>query len=217
MCALGLDGAPRPDDYVARAMELLRILFPVMGGTDVVISDQRPLGRQVYPDAINPFSITLTNHKGLNPLGAYFTFDFKTQDLRDVLISGPFVTDRVRKFEKEVDEHPDWSEEQIVARLKTAGAKFGPDNRDQFLRALPLKELEPVTGRLEVTGDVFSVRSASIGGDPPVAAIGWTVTATWHRADGKFEGDCILLFEPFEGALWSYSMSSLPRPTGSKR
>jgi hypothetical protein len=217
LCGPVLAGAPRPDDYVARAMEFLRSLFPAMGGTDAIISDQRALGRELYPDAINPLSIKLTHRSGPDPLGAYFTFDFKTHDLRDVLISGPVVTDRVRKFEQEVDGHPEWSEDQILARLKAAGAKFGPNDREEFLRTLPLKKLEPLVGHLEVTGDVFSVRSASIDGDPPVAAIAWTVTAKWHSADGKLEGDRILLFEPFEGTLWSYSMSSSPRPTGSRR
>ena len=216
LCASALDAAPRPDEYVARAIEFLRILFPAMGGTDVIIFDQRPLERQLYPDAINPFSITLTTHKGPDPLGAYFTFDFKTNDLKDAMILGPFVRDRVENLMKEVDEHPEWSDAQIVARLKAAGARFGPNDREEFLRSLPLKKLEPLVGQLEVIGDVFSVRSASVGGDQPVAAIGWTVGAKWHSADGKFEGNRILQFEPFEGALTSYSISSPPRPTGSK-
>ena len=215
-CASALGGAPRPDDYVARAMQFLRSLFPDLRGTDAIVSDQRPLQRQSYPDIINPFEIKLTYRSGADPLGAYFTFDFATHDLRSVLISGPFVSSRVQKLEKEVDEHPEWSEQQIVEKLKSAGAKFGPNDREELLRALPLKELEPLTGRLEVTGDVFNVRSASVGGDQPVAAIAWTVTAKWHSADGKLEGNCVLLFEPFEGALWSYSMSSPARPAGSQ-
>ena len=216
-CASALYGAPRPEDYVARAMQFLRSFFPALGGTEAVIFDRRNLERQLYPDTINPFAIRLTDRNSPDPLWAYFTFDFERHELRDVSISGPFVRGRVEKFEEEVDEHPEWSEDQIVARLKAAGAKFGPNDREEFLHTLPLKKLEPLIGQLEITGDVFSVRSASVGGDQPVAAIAWTVTAKWHSADGKFEGDRILLFEPFEGYLWSFSMSSPPRLTQPKR
>jgi hypothetical protein len=194
-------------------MQLLRSLFPALGGTRAQIFDEESLGRQFYPDVINPFTIQLSRGQD-TALWAWFRFDFRTHDLRNVRISGPFVHDRLDKFEKEVNEHPEWSDEEVVSRVKAAGAKFGPHDQEEFLRALPLKKLEPITGRLEVVDSDFSVRNRA--GQQPVAAIGWIVKAKCYSEDGKFEWDTVLLFEPFEGALRDYSISSARRPTPAK-
>jgi hypothetical protein len=179
-----------------------------------MIFDDGYLGRTSYPDVINPFDIQLSSSQG-TPLSASFRFDFVTHDLRNLLISGPFVDDRVYKISKEVDEHAEWSDDEVAARLKAAGAKFGPDDREAFLRALPLKKLEPVTGPLELVDAGFIGRNRV--GDEPVTNLGWIVSAKLYSADGKYETDTILLFEPFEGALWSYRIRSPWRPVGSKR
>lgn len=216
LCAPALTPATRPDDYVARAMQLLRSLFPALGGTDSVIFDHRSLDRQLYPNVINPFTIKLSGSPD-SPLWARFTFDFETHDLRDVSISGPFVHDRMDKLKEEVDEHPEWSDEEVVARLKAAGAKFGPDDQEAFLRALPLKKLEPITGRLEVVLAGLNIRSDPFDHRKPEALLSWVVHAKCHSADGRYEADSILLFEPFEGALWSFSISSPRRPTSANQ
>lgn len=219
LLALGapaLAGAPKPDNYVERALQLLRSLFPALGGAKAVIFDEATLGTQVNPDVMNLFSIKLIGSQDPAPLGALFRFDVKTHDLRDVVISGPFIDDRIDKMEKEVNEHPEWSDEEVVARLKAAGARFGPDDRDAFLRAIPLKQLEPVIGTLELGhADIFPLRNEFA--DQPTATLRWIVDAKWHSADGKYEADTRLSFEPFEGALQSFSMISLRRPAPPKQ
>ena len=215
LCAVALADAPRPDDHIARALQLLRSLFPALGGTKAVIFDEATLGTQVNPDVMNLFSIKLIGSQDPAPLAALFRFDIKTHDLRDVEISGPFIDDRIDKMEKEVNEHPDWSDEEVVARLKAAGARFGPDDRDAFLRGIPLKQLEPTIGTLEVVdADIFPLRNEFA--DQPTATLRWIVDAKWHSADGKYEADARLAFEPFEGALQSFRMRSPRRATLAK-
>lgn len=218
VCAATLAGEPRRDDYIVRAIQFLHVLFPALKGTQAVIWDRRFLERQPNPDVINRFEIQLGfSRQQESPLGADFAFDDDTHDMRSVMMLGTLVLGREHRLEEEVDQHPEWSEQQIVARLKAAGAKFGPDDREAFRRSLPLQQLEPLVGRLEVMDYSFSIRTDS---DQPVAGIGWSVHAKCYSTDGKFETDSILLFEPFEGTLWSFSPApGLPRrrPVGVKQ
>jgi hypothetical protein len=183
-CVPAVTGATGPDDYTARAKQFLRTLYPGLPRVRAVIYDETDLGgRPANPDVITPLVIQLypSPHQavvvGQPPpsqdivLAARFDFDLETHDLRRVWVSGPFVDGRQEKLMKEVDAHPEWSDEQVVKALKAAGARFGPDDREAFLRALPLKELEPFTGRLEVRSVYFNLRlvldaekSAVLGG-----------------------------------------------------
>ena len=217
-CAPTLAGEPRPDDYIVRAIQFLHVLFPAMARTRAVIIDEHDSERQPNPDVINRFEIQLGfSRQQESPIAGDFAFDNDTHDMRSVMILGPLVHGRVEKLEAEVNEHPEWSEEQIGMRLKAAGAKFGPDDREAFRRSLPLKQLEPLTGRLEVTDYFFTVRDDSVGGDPPSANIGWIVHAKCYSTDGKFWTGGMLLFEPFEGTLWSFSQTSPRMPVGTKQ
>jgi hypothetical protein len=125
---------------------------------------------------------------------------------------GPVHLGRVDRLAKEVEAHPEWPDAQVVAALNAAGARFGPDHRAEFLRALPLKALEPLTGPLEVVSAKFGVRFDRVAEDePPKADLSWDVEAKWHSQDRRYEADCSLTFEPFEGALTRLRFRSPPR------
>lgn len=143
-------------------------------------------------------------------LGGRFQFDNQTKQLRLVWVSGPFIEDRVDKVRKGVDEHPEWPDARAVEALKAAGAKFGPDDRAELLRALPLKKLEPFTGSLEAVSAEFVVR-LTYQDEKPEAPLQWRVEAKWHSEDGQYEADCSLSLEPFEGFLVSFRLKSPPR------
>lgn len=205
LCAPTLAGQPRRDDYLVRAIQFLKVLFPAMERTQAVIWDKRDPDRRPYPDVFNRFEVQLAfSRLPESAIVGDFAFDTDTHDMRSVMIRGTSVLGRQEKLEEEIDQHPEWSEQQIVARLKAAGAKFGPDDREAFRRSLPLQQLEPLTGRLEVTDYFFHVR-AGLGGPDSPAALGWNVYAKCYSTDGKYETDTILLFESFEGTLWSFS------------
>jgi hypothetical protein len=197
-CVLEVTGATAPDDYTARAKQFLRTLYPGLPRVRAMIDDETDLGgRPAYPNVITPFVISLypSPHQavvvGQPPpsqdmvLAALFDFDLETHDLRRVRVWGPFVTGRQEELVKEVDAHQEWSDEQVVKALKAAGAKFGPDDREAFLRALPLKELEPFTGRLEVRSVRFNLRLVLDA--EKSALLAWRVEATWHSPDGRLE------------------------------
>jgi len=135
-------------------------------------------------------------------LTADFGFDLQTEkeDLWRAWVESPLVRCRLEKLAGEVDENPEWSEARVLTALKDAGAKFGPDHKAEFLRALPIEELKPFVGKLEVVSVEFEVREQT----ETKAYLTWIVRAKWHSPDGRTEADCVLTFEPFEGKLTQY-------------
>jgi hypothetical protein len=145
---------------------------------------------------------------------AQFTFDWQTanKELMDLTVWGPFVLGRTREFAKEVDRHAEWSDARVTEALNEAGAKFGPDHRAEFVRALPLEKLEPfMGGPLDVVSAEFYVRPSTSKEAHPA----WIVQAKWHSPDGRL-ADCPLVFEPFEGKLQSIFRTPLPPNAGGE-
>jgi len=214
-----LAAAPTAEEYVARAMQVLRGLFPQLTQANVVISYRAILSSPNPLHNRDTFHISL--YRSHNPTVGDLSarseslfdsmFQFHTNEhpcqcldhqLKQLMNVGPFISDRVERLKKEVDSHPEWPDAQVVAALKSSGAKFGPDSLAEFIRALPLRALEPVTGRLEVVSAKFGIRFDRVAEDkPPEADLSWTVDAKWHSKDGQYEADYILTFEPFNGAL----------------
>jgi hypothetical protein len=215
----------RPDDFFARAKQLIRALYPNLDPSlDVVIyahsfgvSDPR------NPDIMNAFTMDLReplSHflvvvplnspppppRNLDPvLSADFAFNRLTdgKELLNLAVGGPAVTGRRDEFAKEADKHPEWSEAEVAAAMNKAGAKYGPDRKTQFLRELPLQQLKPYIGAdLEVVSAEFDVWPLYRHQAMP----GWSVKAKWHGTSGQM-GDCILLFESFDGKLLSLDRS----------
>ncbi len=216
LCAAST-AAPRDDDYIARGIRLLRALYPGLHHVVAVIGDTRDLDvlPPAYPDAIYLFWINLFHDHCCDPgprkpseplLSADFNFDPERRLLKHLWVSGPFLTGRLDKLRTELDEHPDWPDARLVQALKAAGAKYGPDDQAAFLRALPLKELEPYTGPLEVVSTEFDVRLPVYKGEKPKADLTWWVEAKWHSADGRLEARRTMTFEPFDGALMRYDI-----------
>src|SRR5262249_34671508 len=140
----------------------------------------------------HPYPVVVTNRPPApqrDPLlWARFQFNLQTQELLLLTIGGPFVDERRQKLSEEVDQNPQWSDERVVQELKRAGAKFGPNDREEFLRELPLKNLEPFTGRLEVVSADFNIRSEPFDDDvKPEALLSWRVEAKWHSANGSLQ------------------------------
>lgn len=234
LCAQPSSNAPRPEDYVARAKQLIRKFYP---GLDpylrpVIIDDNVMGGPEIRDSGItNSFTLQLRDLgiNGLRPgvqkadgwcsepvLEARFGFDLQKHELLELWVWDHPVMDRQIELAKEVDGHPDWSDEKIFAALNDAGAKYGPDHREEFLRALPLESLRPfVGGELKVESVEFHTRSFDHSAD-----LTWWVWAKWQSPDGR-ETECSMAFEPFEGRIQSFSRQfatrkAAGRTTGSR-
>jgi hypothetical protein len=111
--------------------------------------------------------------------------------IRHFEASGEFVAGKLESFRKEVKAHPDWQEKDILAALAASQAKFGPEQRDQFLRAIPSTMIAKYSGcRLDLNKAKF------MGGES-----NWLIPGTARR--GKESVPCNVKFEPFEGKLLS--------------
>ena len=227
LCARVSTAATRPDDYVARAKQLIRMLYPDLDRRlrPVIVAESGLGGPDsVEPDVMNSFFLELHDIEprlGKAPracwcsdpvLSAQFSFDRRTEkkELLDVLAFGPGVFGRGDKFAEEAAGHPEWSDEDIVKAMNKAGAKFGPEHKAELLRALPLEGLAPfMGGEIEVVSAEFRVQMLGAGN----AALIWLVRANWHGSGGR-EADCTLMIEPFDGKLQEVSRQALTHKAG---
>ena len=114
---------------------------------------------------------------------------------------GPVIGDRDAdgRFEAFVQAHPDMTDTEIVAARKKFGTKYGPDDKDQFIKDLPLRNLEPFLGKLELLSVENSfplLKNRDHVGIWPL----WAVQVLATQRDGtkvKYE----LTFDHFKGDL----------------
>lgn len=205
----------RSDDYIARAKQFFRVLYPGLDrNLRAVITDDHRLHE---PYNLNSFNIELHDLElkpGVGPtacwcsapaLSARFVFDWQTEAKELVIMAagGTVLNGRTDKFIEELKRHPAWSDTQVIAALDEAGARFGPNHKSEFLRVLPIRELKPFTGELELISVEFYLSELDLDGKRSKVAPSWFVRAKWH-GPGDLEEDCNLIFEPFEGRLMSF-------------
>jgi hypothetical protein len=194
-----------PDDYTARAKEFLGRLYPRLDDRlSVVITGPVLRGGVMAPDVMNRFRVELYGREPSaadgsaagapeSVLSADFTFDWQTEkkELVHLQVWGPTIDSRRDKVLEELKIHSGRSEAQLAEALNKAGAKYGPDHKAEFLRAVPLERLGPyLGGELKIVSVDFL----------PRAGLSWAVQTRWHSPDGR-EADCTLSFEPFDGLL----------------
>jgi len=102
---------------------------------------------------------------------------------------GSLIDDR--KDDKEVYEivraHPQMTYAEIVSTMKQHGTKYGPDDKEQFIKDLPLKELEPFLGKLRIVSVTFRQMDKDSGSVPWVDRWlwpDWTVKVQATTKDG---------------------------------
>jgi hypothetical protein len=101
---------------------------------------------------------------------------------------GKFVEDKQSDLLAEIKAHPDWKEPDLLAALRKAGAKFGPENKEAFLRSVPIDVI------YEFSACRLDLRNATFGAD-----YGWVVQGTYRQ--GRKQYPCHATFEPFDGKL----------------
>ena len=112
-----------------------------------------------------------------------------------------------------MDQHPEWTVDQIGNEMTKTGAYYGPSARDKLLKAIPLRSLETFFGKISVTDLRFDLRY-----DPDekriMGTMNWLLTTT-VRTQTKKNLTYIFSFEPFGGRLLRLSKDPIDFSDGS--
>jgi hypothetical protein len=110
---------------------------------------------------------------------------------------------KLARAQEAVREHLQWNGEQIADYLKKSGAKYGPWNKSEIVRKIPLEQLTPFLGKLTLDSVQFVniVPEGNVGGGPHPLLLWEAVVSTYDPQFGEIQ--LKLFFEPFEGKLHS--------------
>lgn len=101
---------------------------------------------------------------------------------------GKFVDEKQNTFIADLKAHPEWKEPEKLEALLKAGPKYGPENKEAFLKSVPADIIYQFSScRLN-----FGI--ATFGAD-----YGWVIQGTHHERNRDYP--CHANFEPFEGRL----------------
>jgi hypothetical protein len=136
-----------------------------------------------------------------------------TWGLMQLFIEGDLAnSNRNEAIASLVESHPEWSDEQAAGALKSAGALYGPADKNDFVKSLHLPELEKSFGLKLVSAEnskqIDAPRPAPIQfqGWPNSEHVGsfgrfeWVVRVAADFGDGHTK-QYGLGFEPFQGKL----------------
>lgn len=99
-----------------------------------------------------------------------------------------------------VESHPEWPEDQEIRALEDAGAKYGPADKERFIRNLPLDRAKGILGQLKIVKVDFNVPNSDHTGNFAAGTLNWTVRAEAQLPDGT-RTRYAFGFEPFDGRL----------------
>jgi len=118
----------------------------------------------------------------------------------------PFLNDeKQHALTRLVDEHPEWSDAQMTDALSAAGAKFGPNQEETLLARLPLKELESILGKIEMSPAKFTFRGNS---EPPFYAV-MDCLIRFHATKSGRHDEYTMSVEPFGGKVVTFGRRPL--------
>ena len=77
---------------------------------------------------------------------------------------GTFVQEKRAVLLAEMKSHPEWKDPEMLELLQKAGATFGPENRDDFLKSVPATAIYEFSAcRLDLRTATFSAGSYAWG------------------------------------------------------
>jgi hypothetical protein len=223
--------APVTKNYVRWAQEFLTSLYPDLGGKgyvasletsfryDVPVIEDRQFDLYIGRGSKNLILGYLAGYEGQNPppTNAYpgpvypeqlliSSFQFAEEGrLLSFASKGPVVgsTDKYREIVNLVSRSPAMTDSEAAAILKQAGARYGPSDKDEFAKHLPIEKLQRFFGPLKVASVDFPV---SDGNGVRAGWPEWHVLAVSNGGgrDVKYQ----LWFEPFKGDL--VRLSTIP-------
>ncbi len=100
-----------------------------------------------------------------------------------------------------VRDHPDWTDADLATAMAERGAKFGPQQRREFVRQLHLERFAAVVGKVDKVETFFNWKLGLRPAEPQDMTFpGWIVKLRARQPKGLTM--CYLLsFEPFEGRV----------------
>ncbi|MCI0347784.1 MAG: hypothetical protein L0Z53_00015 [Acidobacteriales bacterium] len=136
-----------------------------------------------------------------------FSFYKKDESIAEVHANG-INNETMTAMRQLVDKNPHWSDNEVSATLRRAGARFTPYNRREFIRMIPMRQIAQVFGPARIVSVEFSSRDPLARKEGrPAANLMWRVRAV-ARANPRNE--FYMVFEPFDGALTYFSRTILP-------
>jgi hypothetical protein len=113
---------------------------------------------------------------------------------------GELITAKLDRLKEQIKQNPTWTEEEMVEALKQSHPKFGPDQREAFLKQVPLQLIRDFSGcKLDLTRARFRAFRLGSPPDEPVIYIYWEIEGTYKRH--RDSATCSAHFEPFDGKL----------------
>jgi hypothetical protein len=208
-------------NYVLTAQEFLKSMYPNLSGKKRFLTIQTSILYDEPAAQLNQFQLFVgagPKDQLLGYLGGYMgekppkdykpgpvypkqflTVGFKFDNqgrLLSLAPSGPALgnPDANDAFLTSVEDHPEWSDERLAAALKDEGAKYGPTDKKDFTRNLPIRTLQRFLGKMNILSVEFT------GLDRPNILPMWVVKAkAGPPAANQLTYE--LWFEPFKGDL----------------
>ena len=229
----GLPAPAQKDNPFMIAQDILKVFYPELFGNQwhLNVSTSQPIDDDRWGEfsgfdfkvarfgpgtSFNPTFDESTGKMATPPQNTTF-LEGRTWVGRDGRITQFFVrgdlahspqNDAIHKL---IESHPEWSDEQDVAALKKAGARYGPNDKQQFVDSLHLDKAEKVLGKLKVVLLEFQT-VANPQHDGSFASLFWVVHAEAQLPDGT-RGRYVFGFEPFGGKLTDLSFKPNPEST----
>jgi hypothetical protein len=213
--------------YVAQARDILRTLHPELNDKGYALSIATPINYDRPDESSQYFELNVGDrfkdiilgyiggYQGEKPKDykpgpihpkQYLTgiFTYQAGRLRSFSVSGSAVgnPDAMLALREQVAvPKPATTAAKANSVLKQSGAKYGLDDKETFVAALPLAKLEPFIGKLSITSVKFG---GSDEDDDDVRASSWPDWTILAKAQqGNRQVTIRMLFEPFKGDLIS--------------
>jgi hypothetical protein len=188
-----------PDLPVARSTIAITMYSPmgrivVNGDVGFEVTSKVVLNDEPGPSRDEKRVMPVTGLKGR------ITFEGDTRTVEGAVIQGYFTEEGSNtKLHAVVEAHPEWDQEKIQEELRSAGAVYGPWNKQGFIDAIPIKALESLLGA-PLTVDSTSFRFDSGPHEGNFAILAWQVRLTYSDKDGT-KRHYLAKFDPFKGRL----------------
>jgi hypothetical protein len=130
---------------------------------------------------------------------AQVVLGYPEHHLRGFGAGGKFVNEKLEIWHQDIIRHPDWDEKQMLQTLALMNPRFGPENKDAFMKVIPTQIIERYSGcRLSPKSATFLARRGPSTPPDTAMELGWMVDGTSEDLDRL---RCSATFEPFEGKL----------------
>jgi len=133
-------------------------------------------------------------------LRASFQFRKSSESIDNVYIEFIPLNAKSKLLLDQVNSHQKWSDQQVAASMKKAGAKFGPNDRDALLKKVPTEALEPFIGQFRIESSEFHLRHEQ--SPRSLAELYWEVDGESELQSGQ-KAHWTLILEPFTARLTS--------------